>query len=183
MTSRTATEAARYGKLAERMVPNAIALACAVRDEGPESIGEFLAGFGAREKDALLVVLAAMVPVDQSPQALLSWISWDEHGRPLPEDCEMVLHAGRPYVREAKSQCPSVGAFLRHQKAGEDGTACGCRAVYNAYQRDRRANLRVPPDRAELAAAGIPAQGSGTDRPDAAEAISGPSREDSDAAA
>jgi hypothetical protein len=76
--------AAARGDLAERMVDAACALACGVRDEDADAIAEFLAGYTAREKDALLVVLAAMVPVDTATKAdLLAWVTFDEHGQPF----------------------------------------------------------------------------------------------------
>lgn len=76
--------ARQRGELAERMVPVAAALACAVRDEDAHAIAGMIAGLSGQETAGLLVVLAAMVPVDQPVGDLLDWISWDENGRPLP---------------------------------------------------------------------------------------------------
>jgi hypothetical protein len=78
------------GELAERMVPEAIALACAVRDG---EAGEIAALIGARTRQelmGLLVVMAAMVPVDQPVSDLLDWVTWDETGRPLPGTTPML---------------------------------------------------------------------------------------------
>lgn len=71
----TVTEltAAAKGRLAERMVPVAAALACAVREECADSIGEVLEPFSRQDLYGLLVVLAGMVPVDQPVGDLLAW--------------------------------------------------------------------------------------------------------------
>lgn len=57
--------------LVDELVPLAAELVCLVRDEGPQSIERLL----ARVPDlrAFCIVLAAMVPDDQSPRALLAW--------------------------------------------------------------------------------------------------------------
>ncbi|MEV7675155.1 WhiB family transcriptional regulator [Streptomyces sp. NPDC088752] len=41
--------------------------------------------------------------------------------------------------KQEKSFCPSVGAYKRHRKRGEDPTPCGCKDAYNAHRRDERA--------------------------------------------
>ena len=75
-------DAAAKGRLAERMVPVAVALACAVREECADSIGEVLEPFSRQELYGLLVVLAGMVPVDQPVGDLLAWVGdW----KPGPE--------------------------------------------------------------------------------------------------
>jgi hypothetical protein len=78
------------GELAEQMVPVAAALACAVRGEETGDIEEILCPMGVLELRALVVVLAAMVPVDAPVGELLDWISWDEEGRPLPGSTPML---------------------------------------------------------------------------------------------
>jgi hypothetical protein len=77
--------AAERGDLAERMVPHASHLAFLVRTEGRERIGTWLDVHGITDPEtrALLVVLAAMVPVDLTEEQMLDWITWDEQGRPL----------------------------------------------------------------------------------------------------
>ena len=97
-------EARARGDLAERMVAPACELACIVRDEGRESVGVFLARYGEDEIRALLVVLAGMVPVDVPAASLLSWLKFDEFGRPLD----------RPLA-----PCGTYGAYRRHKQRGE----------------------------------------------------------------
>jgi hypothetical protein len=67
----------RNERLAERLLPKAQELVCLVRDEGPDSIGEWLAGLSKTETQALAVILAAMVPDDKPVDELLAWIQWD----------------------------------------------------------------------------------------------------------
>lgn len=69
---------------AERMVPVAAALVGAVHDGGPGEVAALLAGIPAHDRDALAVVLAAMVNPDRTVTELLAWVTWDENGRPLP---------------------------------------------------------------------------------------------------
>jgi hypothetical protein len=59
------------------MVPVATELACLVREQDADGIGRFLAGIREEEIPALLVVLAAMVPVDEPVGDLLAWVDWE----------------------------------------------------------------------------------------------------------
>jgi hypothetical protein len=98
-------EARARGDLAERMVDKATDLALLVRDEGRESVCAFLGSLGSDEKDALLIVLAAMAPVeDQSAADMLAWVRFDEFGRPLD----------RPVA-----PCGTPAAYRRHKQQGE----------------------------------------------------------------
>ena len=98
-------EARARGDLAERMVGKATDLALLVRDEGRESVCAFLGKLGGEEKDALLVVLAGMLPVeDMSSADMLAWLKFDEFGRPL----EPPL-----------APCGTYAAFRRHKQRGE----------------------------------------------------------------
>ena len=78
---------AERGDLAERMVDVACELAFTVRDRDREGIGAWLDSRGIAPGDdetrALLVILAAMVPVDATQEQMLSWVTWDERGVPL----------------------------------------------------------------------------------------------------
>lgn len=77
----------RLGALAARMVPNAAELACLVREQDREGIGRFFATVTRQEipveVQALLIDLAAMVPMDRGTVDLLAWVDFDEFGRPL----------------------------------------------------------------------------------------------------
>lgn len=50
------------------------ALACLVRDESADSIGPWLDRLTANQMYALVVALAAMVPVDEPASELLEWL-------------------------------------------------------------------------------------------------------------
>jgi len=65
------------GKLAVRLVPKALELVGLVRDEGPDAIWEFQRKLRPREREALPVILAAMVPDDRTAEELLAWVTWD----------------------------------------------------------------------------------------------------------
>jgi hypothetical protein len=64
--------------LAERMVPVAAEMACAVRDEDAAAIGERLEGLDRQELYGLVAVLAAMVPDGEPIGDLLAWAGWGE---------------------------------------------------------------------------------------------------------
>lgn len=63
-------------RLADRSVARGAQLACMVRDEGREAIGEFLDGLDVQDLYGLAVALAAMVPIDRPASDLLEWIDW-----------------------------------------------------------------------------------------------------------
>ena len=107
--------AAAREALAERLLlPAAAELACLVRDEGAAATGAFTAALPPGDRDALLVILAALVPDDRPFADLLGWISWDGEGRPLAEP------ARRQYRRTAPLMpCGSLAAYWRHLRARE----------------------------------------------------------------
>jgi hypothetical protein len=131
--------------LTEAMVPEAANLAVLVHDADTERIAEFMTRFGvtvpegaspddaAARLAALLVVLAALVPVDdRSPGDLLAW----EGSVP-----EAVKWRQMPLMAAAEPEpCPSYAAYRRHKARGEDTEACGCgeaaRAVWRGRKRD-----------------------------------------------
>jgi hypothetical protein len=132
VTHPEAARARARGDLAEAMVDKATDLALLVRDEGRESVLAFLGDLSGGEKDALLVVLAAMMPVeDMSKGDMLAWIDFDELGRPLdPDDHRMW------------EDCGSLTAYWRHKyhkhRAGEI-EACGCAEAGRGYWQARKA--------------------------------------------
>jgi hypothetical protein len=158
------------GDLAERLVPVAAELAFLVRDEDREGIGRWLDGHriapGDEEARALLVVLAAMVDVDATTGQMLSWVTFDEFGRPLPGGGEPAPATG---TGAGEGGCGDYAAYCRHLRAGdprEQLELCGCAQAARDYWNERHrartgstAPLRSrPPDRidgyARLRAAG-----------------------------
>jgi hypothetical protein len=71
------------GDKAERLTLVALDLAQTVRDEPRDDIEARLRDIDAADKDALLVILAALVDIDRPASQLLSWVTWDDQGRPL----------------------------------------------------------------------------------------------------
>ena len=133
------SDAQARGDLAEAMVDKATDLALLVRDEGRESVLAFLGALGSDEKDALLVVLAAMMPVDgMSRDDLLAWVDFDEFGRPL---------------KPPALPCGSFKAYRRHKRAGEL-VDDACQQAARVYWRDRE-KLRKPAAR-ETSRAALP---------------------------
>ncbi|MGK4583462.1 helix-turn-helix domain-containing protein [Kitasatospora sp. HPMI-4] len=69
--------------LVERLLPIAAGLACITHgDGGPDDIAQTLADLDQTERDALIVVLAALVDPDTTITDALGYVTWDEHGRP-----------------------------------------------------------------------------------------------------
>jgi hypothetical protein len=131
--------AAAKGRLAERMVPQALEFACLVRDRDAEGIGGWLGALTDEERDVLPLVLAAMVDIDRTPAELLSWVTFDELGQPLPEDAQMVLwSAGQRKQRKDALPCGTPAAAQRHYKNREP--LCGpCRAALDVQKEQRLA--------------------------------------------
>src|SRR5690242_8289703 len=80
-------EAEARGDLAERLLPVAAQLACLVHGDGDgRDVHQAVARLAEGEKDALLVVLAGLVPPDVPLGWLLAYLTWDEHGRAAKPD-------------------------------------------------------------------------------------------------
>jgi hypothetical protein len=119
--------------LAESMVPVACDLACRVRDGDVDGIGRLAESLTMAEVAALIVVLAAMVPVeDASPNDLLAWtgdlgaiVKWRQAQLPLAAP-------GRPVTEP----CGTYAAWSRHRRRGEPSDrACDeARRVYTREQ-------------------------------------------------
>ncbi|MFH9426019.1 hypothetical protein [Streptomyces sp. NPDC017529] len=68
----------------DRLLPLANQLAMLVHgDGGQRDVHQLLARLSSYEKDALLVVLAGLVDVDQPNSAHLAWMTFDENGNPV----------------------------------------------------------------------------------------------------
>lgn len=134
--------ARQRGELAARMVPVACELACLVRDSDRHAIGEFLRRLTPEETTALLVVQAAMIPVDQPAADLLSWVTWDDQ---VPDLCQERAPSAGP-EREVKA-CGTYAAFRRHERAGEliDDA---CQEAADKYRRDRYQKRKAEKDAA-----------------------------------
>lgn len=79
------------GDLAESLVPVAMQLAGAVRDDVGE-VARILKRVPTGAMPGLAVVLAAMVDIDATPTELLSWVTWDAHDRNQPSLFEGAQH-------------------------------------------------------------------------------------------
>ena len=89
MTSMACADPEQRGALAVAMLPVAAELAAAVHgDGGPEDVAQLLDALANHEVRALLVVLAGLVEVDRPLGALLGWLDFDEHGRPIEPDTD-----------------------------------------------------------------------------------------------
>jgi hypothetical protein len=134
--------ASERADLAESMVPVACDLACRVRDGDAEGIARLAASLTGAQAAALLVVLAAMVPVeDASPGELLEWTGGLESALEWRQPPLMAAAPGRP----AEQPCGTYAAWCRHKRRGEEVD----RACYRAWQ-EYRAERRVV--RKEIAA-------------------------------
>jgi len=108
-------DAEARGQLAEQLIWTAIDFVGLVkRNGGAEAVGEFLDDLGDDERDALPVILAAMVDDDRTPDEMLSWVTWDEHGCPLKQPRSVT-----PRYR-TKVDCGTAGAYRRHLELGEE---------------------------------------------------------------
>ena len=75
---------------AHRLAHVAAQLAARVREEEPEAVARWLCGeLDGLERWRLLFMLAAMVPVEQTPAQLLAWF-WDRQRR---EQARRVIDA------------------------------------------------------------------------------------------
>lgn len=74
------------GHAAAAAIRRAQSLACLVRDEDAASIGAYLDRLDGDQLYALVVTLAAMVPVDQPATDLLGWL--EPLGRELERDAQ-----------------------------------------------------------------------------------------------
>lgn len=147
------TRAIARGDQAERLVQVGLDLAMLVRDEGPEAIGSFLGRLTAGDRYRLLIVLAAMVPVEVPEEVLLGWVTWDEHGRPLKGMTPVLPIFTADDGDEGAHG--TYAAYCRHVRAGERNRdqleACGCARAAREYYQERHARRKQ--EQAEAAGA------------------------------
>lgn len=75
--------AEQRGDLAEQLLPVAARLSCIVHgDGGDRDAHQAIARLTPEQRDALLIVLAGLVDPDAKLSDALSYLAWDEHGRP-----------------------------------------------------------------------------------------------------
>lgn len=145
------SKASARGEMAASMVPVACELACTVRDEGRESVARLLAQVTPEpvpeQIAALLVVLAAMVPDDKSPADLLSWVTWDEFGQPLPDAPQR-----RSQGRQRTQPCGTAAAYRRHLKHREKPDEACKKAMRKVWARQNRTRRRSARERGNAAA-------------------------------
>jgi len=84
------------GRAAASAISRATTLACMVRDESADTIGDYLDDLDRDQFYALTVALAAMVPVDQPVEQLLGWLE--------PLGAELERTAQREQKRVARQQ-------------------------------------------------------------------------------
>lgn len=83
-------------RLADAMLPTALDLVCHVKDLSEEVCHEILAPLDRQQLTALAVVLAALVPDDQSVDDLLAWM------RVEPESADGPISIRRAMANRAK---------------------------------------------------------------------------------
>lgn len=120
--------------LAESMVPVACDFTCRVRDGDAEFIERLAEARGwDTETTALLVVLAAMVPVeDASPADLLAWTGGLETALEWRQEPLPLVAPGRP----ATEPCGTHAAWSRHKRRGEEVDRA-CERAQKAYRAER----------------------------------------------
>jgi hypothetical protein len=115
------TDAEARGDLVEALLPDAAALAVAVREEPQEQIAARLSGLSRHELESLAVVLAAMVDPDRSIADALGWVDFDEYGNPLPSpgrSWASVRDAARPEPLDRRAGVDM--AAVERALSGED---------------------------------------------------------------
>lgn len=109
----------------ERMVPTACQLTGHVHAHDKQAIHKVIRNLTPQEAYAVIVVLAAMIPQDQTPRELLAWT-------------EQVP----PRSRGVKLKpCGTHAAYWRHKTRGER-IDDRCLDAERAYQRDRKREQR-----------------------------------------
>ncbi|SDH68108.1 hypothetical protein SAMN05421505_12058 [Sinosporangium album] len=121
--------------LALHLVGVASMLACTVRDDGPDAAAQILTDLTSEERDALPVVLAAMIPVDVPTLDLLAWHTHPETGP--AQRLAKVRRLDRKTRRRPLAECGSHAAFNRH-KARNEPPCEACEIAERVYQRTRK---------------------------------------------
>lgn len=80
---------------------SATALVSMVRDEGPDTLGEYLDRRDRQALYGLVVTLAAMVPDDRPVEELLAWLPAGSSSTMTPE--AMARHAAKRRAKRAAS--------------------------------------------------------------------------------
>ena len=79
---------------AERLAHVAAQFAARLRDDDPDSVARWLCGeLDGAERWSLLFMLAAMVPIDQTPAQLLAWF-WDQRQQARARRIVEVMYGG-----------------------------------------------------------------------------------------
>lgn len=77
----------QLGDLANRMAFKAARLATVVHDEGGLwDVGNLIDHLDLTELRGLVVVMAGMIPLDQSVEQALGYITWDEDGNEVRQE-------------------------------------------------------------------------------------------------
>lgn len=138
--------------LAGHLVQVAQHLACLVRDESPEAVRLYLAGLDPTAREMLPIILAAMVPVDATPEQLLSWVTWDRPDAPDASGpaTEVEKPPAPPRVNappplDENGQWPDCGSYAAARRHKNHGSAMcpPCRKEYRKRDAAYRRNARV----------------------------------------
>lgn len=91
--------------IGQRALKSATELVSMVRDEGPDTLGEYLDRRDRQALYGLVVTLAAMVPDDRSVEDLLEWLPVASSATMTPE--AMARHAAKRRAKRAATRAAS----------------------------------------------------------------------------
>lgn len=111
--------------LVQQVVPYAARLVGTVHDFPPEETAKVLAEIPGGRADALLIVLAAMVPTDRTAYSLLSWVTSED----------LLIRAGGT---TRVIDCGTPEGYDKHCREGtpKDAACRGAHARRRAQQRE-----------------------------------------------
>ncbi|MFC4014630.1 hypothetical protein ACFOY2_45920 [Nonomuraea purpurea] len=117
--------------LAERTLEAALTMAVMIRDEDAAACHAFVQSLPRDQQAALPYVLAALVPVDRPRDELLEWITWDEHGRPIPG---VPVPTGVPLC--VTRRVPATPATAKRHRDQRQPLCDPCRDAESTYRRN-----------------------------------------------
>src|SRR4051794_33551727 len=123
-------------------VATAVRLAGAVHDDGPDEVAAILRHLKPQDLRAVVVTLAAMVPVEYTPVELLAWNDnrYTQRAAAPAPDRQPPLFPAVMVTRELRPH-GTHAAFVRHRNNSEEP----CEACWHGereYQRNRKRHIR-----------------------------------------